>query len=58
MTYETDTAKTKAEDSPQGTQDNKGKKQKVPMVKEVGGTKGPEPTRYGDWEHKGIISDF
>ena len=25
---------------------------------EVGGRKGPEPTRYGDWENKGIISDF
>jgi hypothetical protein len=25
---------------------------------ERGGPKGPEPTRYGDWERKGIISDF
>jgi hypothetical protein len=25
---------------------------------EVGGSKGPEPTRYGDWEKKGIASDF
>jgi hypothetical protein len=25
---------------------------------EVGGTKGPEPTRFGDWEKKGIASDF
>ncbi|HEY1711056.1 MAG TPA: DUF1674 domain-containing protein [Rhizomicrobium sp.] len=25
---------------------------------ERGGQKGPEPTRYGDWEKKGIISDF
>jgi hypothetical protein len=22
------------------------------------GRKGPEPTRYGDWEKKGIASDF
>jgi len=22
------------------------------------GRDGPEPTRYGDWEKKGIISDF
>jgi hypothetical protein len=22
------------------------------------GPKGPEPTRYGDWESKGIASDF
>jgi hypothetical protein len=25
---------------------------------EIGGQKGPEPTRYGDWEKKGLISDF
>ncbi len=27
-------------------------------MKEVGGPKGPEPTRYGDWEKKGRVSDF
>ena len=25
---------------------------------EVGGPQGPEPTRYGDWERKGIAYDF
>jgi hypothetical protein len=25
---------------------------------EQGGPSGPEPTRYGDWERKGIASDF
>ena len=25
---------------------------------ERGGRAGPEPTRYGDWESKGIASDF
>jgi hypothetical protein len=25
---------------------------------EHGGRKGPEPVRYGDWEVKGIASDF
>ena len=25
---------------------------------EIEGPKGPEPTRFGDWEKKGIISDF
>ncbi|AWK88060.1 DUF1674 domain-containing protein [Azospirillum thermophilum] len=25
---------------------------------EIGGPKGPEPTRYGDWEFKGRCSDF
>ena len=28
------------------------------LPQEVGGPKGPEPTRYGDWERKGIASDF
>ncbi|WP_407157417.1 DUF1674 domain-containing protein [Bradyrhizobium sp. STM 3557] len=28
------------------------------MPKELQGPKGPEPTRYGDWERKGIASDF
>jgi hypothetical protein len=29
-----------------------------PRPKEFQGPKGPEPTRYGDWENKGIASDF
>lgn len=29
-----------------------------PAPKELQGPKGPEPTRYGDWENKGIASDF
>jgi hypothetical protein len=27
-------------------------------VEESGGPKGREPTRYGDWENKGICWDF
>ena len=27
-------------------------------TKEIGGPKGLEPTRYGDWEKKGIVYDF
>ncbi len=30
----------------------------TPREKEFSGPKGPEPTRYGDWERKGIASDF
>ena len=30
----------------------------TPAAKEFQGPKGPEPTRYGDWETKGIASDF
>jgi len=29
-----------------------------PRPVELGGRDGPEPTRFGDWEKKGIISDF
>lgn len=29
-----------------------------PITGEVGGPRGPEPTRYGDWERKGRVSDF
>lgn len=34
-----------------GTEDKAG-------VKEYGGPKGPEPTRYGDWERAGRCTDF
>ena len=27
-------------------------------IDESGGPSGPEPTRYGDWERKGIARDF
>ena len=27
-------------------------------VREIGGPKGPEPTRYGDWERAGRCIDF
>lgn len=32
----------------------------VPSQKpgEIGGPKGPEPTRFGDWENKGRCTDF
>jgi hypothetical protein len=30
----------------------------APPPKEIDGRSGPDPTRYGDWEVKGIASDF
>ncbi len=27
-------------------------------VEEIGGPPGPEPTRYGDWQFKGRVTDF
>ncbi len=28
------------------------------LPKEIGGRRGPEPTRYGDWEVRGLSTDF
>jgi hypothetical protein len=28
------------------------------LPREIGGPKGPEPTRYGDWEINGRCTDF
>ena len=36
----------------------KSKNVEVKNEKEIGGPSGPEPTRYGDWEKKGICYDF
>jgi hypothetical protein len=33
-------------------------RQTAAKPREIGGPKGPEPTRYGDWEHNGRCSDF
>lgn len=30
----------------------------VALPPEDGGPRGPEPTRYGDWEKKGLAIDF
>ena len=40
----------------QARRDKEENKKQLPP--ELGGPKGPEPTRYGDWERKGIVSDF
>jgi len=39
-------------------QERRDKEDKKQLPPELGGPKGPEPTRYGDWERKGIVSDF
>jgi len=31
---------------------------RLKMPPEIGGAPGPEPTRYGDWQHKGRVTDF
>lgn len=30
----------------------------IELAREVSGREGPEPTRFGDWEKKGLTSDF
>ena len=32
--------------------------EKAPERREIGGRKGPDPTRYGDWEKAGRCIDF
>lgn len=32
--------------------------EEAPRPREIGGPKGPEPTRYGDWERAGHCIDF
>jgi hypothetical protein len=34
------------------------RKKEVALPKEIGGRGGKEPGRYGDWEVKGLTSDF
>ncbi|HET7370117.1 MAG TPA: DUF1674 domain-containing protein [Gammaproteobacteria bacterium] len=45
---------TASESSPEAEE----KRDSAEPVKEHGGPKGPEPTRYGDWEKKGRCIDF
>ena len=52
--------------TPTGSSDDSGEIKKQPVVVEkspekpveIGGPKGPEPTRYGDWEKAGRCTDF
>ena len=37
---------------------NPKKYKELKRKKEIGGPKGPEPTRYGDWEKNGRVTDF
>ena len=48
-------------DTPQakpGPQPEKRTAGETPQPQEKGGPKGPEPTRYGDWENNGRCTDF
>lgn len=45
-------------DAADATANESGAKGPTQKPGEIGGPKGPEPTRYGDWEIKGRCSDF
>ncbi len=53
-----DKATTTDESPAEPSSDNKPDAEKAKKPVEIGGRKGPEPTRYGDWEVKGICTDF
>ena len=50
------TTKLNEEKEQNNTKDKLNENENIP--KEQGGPKGPEPTRYGDWEKAGRCSDF
>lgn len=55
----TDTSKTRPEDpavTPPDAESDAPEASERP--KEIGGRKGPDPTRYGDWEKNGRCIDF
>jgi hypothetical protein len=49
---------TAAERALQEAEERQKKEINLNMPKELGGRDGPEPVRYGDWEKKGIATDF
>ena len=44
--------------APEATPAEQASQTPPPKPVEIGGPKGPEPTRYGDWERNGRCSDF
>jgi hypothetical protein len=39
-------------------QERRKRQMELKLPREVNGRAGPEPTRFGDWENKGLTSDF
>lgn len=58
MTDKDEKIKAAAERALKEAAERKAAKPAKPRPTELGGRDGPEPTRFGDWERKGITSDF
>jgi hypothetical protein len=58
MNKEINTFSSAAQRALKEAEERKKNEEKNLLPKEVNGPKGLEPTRYGDWERKGIASDF
>ncbi|MGB0497496.1 MAG: DUF1674 domain-containing protein [Rubricella sp.] len=53
-----DRLKAAAERALAEAKERKAREKPLDLPRELGGRDGPEPTRFGDWEKKGIVSDF
>lgn len=49
---------TRQQEDGQRSPDEQQPAEDVEKVREIGGRKGPDPTRYGDWEKAGRCIDF
>ncbi|HAK98077.1 MAG TPA: DUF1674 domain-containing protein [Rhodobiaceae bacterium] len=62
MTTETDNSRTRRRDAAKRALAEAARRRQediqAQLPPEKGGQEGPEPTRYGDWEKKGIVTDF
>ncbi len=58
MSDQTDTQKANAARALSEAAERRAKAKSKDIPTELGGRDGPEPVRFGDWEKKGIVSDF
>ena len=62
MTTETENSKTRRRDAAKRALEEAARRRQddiqAQLPPEKGGQEGPEPTRYGDWEKKGSVTDF
>ena len=58
MTEQDSKHKTESPDSKQESKADDTPTESTERPREIGGRKGPDPTRYGDWEKGGRCIDF